>query len=173
MQADMAREAGIYGFCYYHYWFNGKQLMQRPVEEILSSGEPDYPFMLCWANDRIFKPNISIMKRLYEYGDYINYRLSQPMKDYKCYPCVSSGWDNSPRRVGKGFLAFKNSTPELFKKWLSDTLNRFEAYSNEENLVFINAWNEWAEGNHLEPDQKWGHAFLDVTKEAIEEYEKR
>lgn len=51
MQADMAREAGIYGFCYYHYWFNGHRLMERPVNEILSSGEPDFPFMLCWANE--------------------------------------------------------------------------------------------------------------------------
>ena len=51
MQADMAKEYGIYGFCYYHYWFNGKQLMERPVKEILSSGEPDFPFMLCWANE--------------------------------------------------------------------------------------------------------------------------
>ena len=51
MQADLAKEYGIYGFCYYHYWFNGHRLMERPVSEILSSGEPDFPFMLCWANE--------------------------------------------------------------------------------------------------------------------------
>lgn len=51
MQANMAREYGIYGFCYYHYWFNGKRLMDRPVKEILASGQPDFPFMLCWANE--------------------------------------------------------------------------------------------------------------------------
>lgn len=50
-----------------------------------------------------------------------------------------------------------------------DTLIRFQPFSEEENLVFINAWNEWAEGNHLEPDQKWGRKYLEVTKEAIDE----
>ena len=50
-QANIAKEYGIYGFCYYHYWFNGKQLMERPIKEILETGKPDFPFMLCWANE--------------------------------------------------------------------------------------------------------------------------
>ena len=50
-QAVMAQEAGIEGFCYYHYWFgNGKQLLERPFNEVLASGKPDFPFCLCWAN---------------------------------------------------------------------------------------------------------------------------
>jgi lipopolysaccharide biosynthesis protein len=48
-QADLARQYGIHGLCYYHYWFSGKQLLERPVAEILSSGQPDFPFCLCWA----------------------------------------------------------------------------------------------------------------------------
>ncbi len=51
-QADLARQYGIYGFCYYHYWFGGKQLLYRPFDEVLSSGKPDFPFCLCWANER-------------------------------------------------------------------------------------------------------------------------
>ena len=50
-QADLAKEYGISGFCYYHYWFNGKHLLERPVEEILASGKPNFPFCLCWANE--------------------------------------------------------------------------------------------------------------------------
>ena len=50
-QANLAKQYGIYGFCYYHYWFNGKLLLQRPVEEILKTGKPGFPFMLCWANE--------------------------------------------------------------------------------------------------------------------------
>ena len=50
-QANLAREYGIHGFCYYHYWFNGRRLLERPVNEILASGQPDFPFCLCWANE--------------------------------------------------------------------------------------------------------------------------
>ncbi|HEY4155521.1 MAG TPA: glycoside hydrolase family 99-like domain-containing protein, partial [Puia sp.] len=50
-QADLARENGIFGFCYYHYWFNGRRILERPFQETLESGEPDFPFMLCWANE--------------------------------------------------------------------------------------------------------------------------
>ena len=50
-QAELAASYGIYGFCYYHYWFNGRQVLERPVNEILESGKPDFPFCLCWANE--------------------------------------------------------------------------------------------------------------------------
>ncbi len=50
-QADLAASYGIHGFCYYHYWFNGRQILERPVNEIWKSGEPDFPFCVCWANE--------------------------------------------------------------------------------------------------------------------------
>ena len=50
-QAELAREYGIHGFCYYHYWFGGRRLLERPFNEVLSSGRPDFPFCLCWANE--------------------------------------------------------------------------------------------------------------------------
>src|SRR3990172_1193224 len=49
-QADMARKYGVEAFCYYQYWFAGRQLLERPFNEVLASGEPDFPFCLCWAN---------------------------------------------------------------------------------------------------------------------------
>ena len=75
-------------------------------------------------------------------------------------------WDNSPRRKQDYFI-LTGSTPDLYRELLLAKLKKFRPYSKEENLFFINAWNEWAEGNHLEPDLKWGTKYLDATKEAI------
>ena len=296
MQADMAKEYGIDGFCYYHYWFNGHLLMERPLNEILSSGKPDFPFMLCWANEnwarnwdggfkkilieqkysidddiehirylcsnffsdkryirvngkpvfivyrplnipnveetirlwrhtakeefgmdlylifseipdqncklllgkgfdasmnfqptcmnkfeknknilsslckKLSKGRIQLFNNIYSYRKYVEYRCKLPMPNFKQYPCVCPNFDNSPRRVGKPFWAFKGSTPQLYGVWLRYILEIFHGYGNDENFVFINAWNEWAEGNHLEPDIKWGNKYLVETKKAINEY---
>ncbi|HRE24952.1 MAG TPA: glycoside hydrolase family 99-like domain-containing protein, partial [Bacteroidia bacterium] len=82
---------------------------------------------------------------------------------------VTPGWDNSARRSTE-FLVLNNSTPELFELWTLHSLQNFRPYSEGENLFFINAWNEWAEGNHLEPDQKWGLAYLDAFRNAIKKF---
>lgn len=293
LQAELAAEYGIYGFCYYHYWFNGKQLMERPVNEILSSGDPDFPFMLCWANEnwarnwdggftdvlikqdyshkddiehmrwlcknvfpdkryirvdgkpvfavyRValfpdFKETVKTWRKVakeefgmelylmetmfpgdsthtnvtlevdaamdfqplgamisglpmvpvkslnpaepdeakptvYNYSHYVDYCRVSELPD-RCYPCVSPGFDNSPRRIGRTFLSFTEMTPQNYGRWLYDALCRSTAFkSEEENLVFINAWNEWAEGNHIEPDQKWGRGYLEETKRIYDEY---
>ena len=65
-------------------------------------------------------------------------------------------------------MAFLGNTPKLFEKWISATLKRFKPFGKDEDFVFINAWNEWAEGNHLEPDRKWGRGFLEAVKSAVE-----
>lgn len=294
-QAKLAQEHGIYGFCYYHYWFNGHQLMERPLKEVLKSGKPDFPFMICWANEnwtrawdgstkkvlieqryseeddrehinyliknyfsdpryiRVngkpvfciyrstiipkiensikiwreeaakhnmelyicrmesfgqcgkeflsnfdaaieFQPHQSqkapihhrflrrainkiaknllgqdLLSTVIDYNNYVKRVCKRERPNYKQYPCVTPMWDNSPRRVNGAFFAFKNSNPSTYKKWLLHTLNNFKKYSEEENFVFINAWNEWAEGNHLEPDLKWGTQYLNATLEAINE----
>lgn len=306
-QAQLAKEHGIYGFCYYHYWFNGRRILERPFNEVLSSGQPDFPFMLCWANEnwtRIwdggeknillnqvyseqddishiqslipafkdpryikvdgkpvfavyrstnipdvratisrwrneaqkqglelylcrvesfgesgakyleegfdaaieFQPfsktfvsyiNQSKMKQLKNKlsGWYIKYKLSSTSKrkamlndlekvinyqdfvnfeinnsainKHKVYPGITPMWDNSARRNENFSLLFKNSTPDKYREWLEHELKTFKPYSREENFIFINAWNEWAEGNHLEPCRKWGRSYLEATREAI------
>jgi lipopolysaccharide biosynthesis protein len=299
-QAELAASYGIYGFCYYHYWFQGRQILERPVNEIWKSGEPDFPFCLCWANEpwsrrwdgsnaevlleqrysasddlahiralipffldpryirvmdcpflavyraselpdpqrtadlwrrevesaglkglflvRVeshnesgdprnmgfdssleFEPRWSALGRsqifrrkwwhrhkfgtgepvfrdnvVYEYEDLVKRALAEPLPTYPRIPCVCPGWDNSPRRK-TGAVIFMNSTPERYERWLREIVDRQTALSrvdgnsgiSPESLVFINAWNEWAEGNHLEPCQKWGRAYLEATQRAL------
>ena len=292
-QADIAREHGIYGFCYYHYWFNGKRLLDRPLNDVLSSGKPDFPFCLCWANENwtrawdghdreilisqqyseqddmehiqllaeVFKDKRYIrvdgkplflvyramllpdpkktcaiwreeahrlgigdlylccvesfskercdprvigfdsavefqpdwlnlcdpihrnrfsywmtrigmlnktfqINRVYSYPSVIQKMLQKETPGYTLFPCVTPSWDNTARRKSDAVI-FKDCTPEHYGNWIKKVLEKVEFPSKEENFIFINAWNEWAEGNHLEPDQKWGLQYLEATRNSI------
>ncbi|MBN1569330.1 MAG: glycoside hydrolase family 99-like domain-containing protein [Acidobacteria bacterium] len=294
-QADLARAYGIHGICYYHYWLHGHRLLERPVNEILASGQPDMPFCLCWANEhwtrkwdgleheilvrqdysdaddlahirwlcdhpfrdpryvringrpvfliyralrlpdpkkivhvwreearrlgigelylcRIetfadeigdptelgfdaaveFQPDWKNLgralrqnwfwkfsrrlklsnrayadHRIFDYPTMVQRMLQKTLPPYKRYPCVTPGWDNSARKSSHGII-IHGSTPEIYQMWLTEVLSRFKPYSAGENFVFINALNEWAEGNHLEPCRRWGRAYLEATRSALE-----
>jgi len=284
LQAALARDAGLGGFVYYHYWFHGRRLLERPICEVIKSGKPDFPFCLCWANEPWsrnwdgkstdllmpqvysaeddhnhiqwlldafaderyikvdgrplfliyrpahipniqktteawrreaqqrgfpdlylcavrsfakefcdpatfgmdasveFKPNgtdcglglkshepLDIGYRLHNVWDYdqmVEYALTVPLPDYPLLPGVCPMWDNSVRRKQGGTI-FRNSTPEKFGAWLREILLRENLRPQKESFVFVNAWNEWAEGNHLEPCQNWGDRYLAATRVAI------
>lgn len=291
-QAEMAREAGIEGFCYWHYWFgNGKQLLERPFNEVLKSGKPDFPFCLAWANetwsgiwhgdaDRILieqtypgkvdyekhfyevlpafkddryikldgkpmfyiyrplsvpdsKEFISIWQKLaiknglngiYFVGfaanekqaesvlinnydavntfwlkdallsthktkfiwskfseRYLKSKFSLQKYDFKkismelisekdkkenYFPTILSGWDNSPRSGKRGRI-FVNYTPKHFSNYLKSFFSILNNKSVDKNIVFLKSWNEWAEGNYMEPDSKYGQAYLKILKKQI------
>jgi lipopolysaccharide biosynthesis protein len=290
-QAELAAAHGIYGFCYYHYWFNGRRLLGRPVDEILASGEPDFPFCLCWANESwtrgwlgenqqvlisqtyspedeitharwlakafadpryvrkdgraiflVYRPgNLPEPRRLTETlraacsknGDkepyligvdahqagrdfrsdgfdatlafepqlgalpeafddifrlrklWRNLRLGVMSGTLKVYdytearqrmlsvarpfptiPCVFAGWDNTPRR-GRNGLVVVNSSPQAFGSALEAEVAKLRTSGDADPLLFINAWNEWAEGNHLEPCQRWGRKHLEEIPKAL------
>ena len=294
-QAALAREHGIYGFCYYHYWFNGRRVLERPFNEVLATGKPDFPFCLCWANENWTRrwdgqENEVLLKQIYSREDdiqhirslipafkdsryikingkplFLIYRIghlpepaetirrwraevvaaglpglylaniesfpnehglvnklglnaavefapdwlclpspiqphlcklpflrkviwriswrnnrimhytelkeamrSKPKASYLRYRCVTPMWDNAARR-NKNAFAFIGSTPAIYGQWLRETISNFVSPTTEENFVFINAWNEWAEGSHLEPCQKWGRQYLEATKTALTE----
>jgi len=291
-QARLAQNYGIHGFCYYHYWFNGKRLLDYPIDEILRLQKPDMPFMLCWANEnwtrrwdgqendilikqeysfeddkehmrwlcknvfmdkryiRVddcpvftvyrqdlfpdiaqtaliwreiaqnefgfkdlylcvvesfnksidpisinfnaaieFSPHEVIRNRIekdkkakllekygfkekseYSLRDFkkgVEYCINKVLPSYKLYRGVTPAWDNTARKNKKGTIAI-GSSPVLYLKWLSYIVKSFKPYSKDENFVFINAMNEWAEGNHLEPCIKYGKAYLEATKKALE-----
>lgn len=89
---------------------------------------------------------------------------SQPNKyDFKLHKCVFPSWDNTPRRVNGGGTVYYGSQPKLYKDWLRNVIDISESH----DLIFINAWNEWAEGAFLEPDLIYGYAYLDATYDAI------
>jgi lipopolysaccharide biosynthesis protein len=284
-QADLAREYGIHGFCYYHYWFNGRRLLERPFNEVLHSGEPDFPFCLCWANEnwtrrwdgfdsevllgqrysaeddidhirslapafsdaryiringrplfilyrtellpdvrattdrwreeavRIgigelflacveksaaqgdptrmgfdaavqFQPQWDTLahlhhkawhllrsagiykrRRIFDYEEYIQLVMQEPRPSYPRFECVTPSWDNSARWKDPVILA--NATPEAYGKWLQTAISRSQQIDRDGPVVFVNAWNEWAEGNHLEPCRKWGRGYLEATRSAV------
>lgn len=285
-QAELAKAHGIHGFCYYHYWFNGRRVLERPFEEVLDSGEPDFPFCLSWANhtwtwkrdhnlqgrlmeqeyseeddkahiqwllrafqderyirvkgrplmliywtsslpnpERTFEiwrdeaekageaaPYICKMdtfgdfedprefgcdaatefwphsietmtrrtrapyqgyedNKIFDYSQLVSghlNRLKRTENDFNRFPCVVPRWDNTARWKAEGATVLADSSPELYRGWLSETIeytaNNFEP---EEQLIFINAWNEWGEGAYLEPDIKYGRGYLEATREAL------
>jgi hypothetical protein len=290
-QAEMAREYGIEGFCYYHYWFAGKQLLKRPFAEVLKSGEPDFPFCLCWANEAWTgkwhgAPDRILIEQTYPPRDdethfyqlleafnderyirvdgkpvFLVYRpseLPEPRRTTDCWrelahkngleglylvgiphhgswlpsdcgfdastisidwrlagrlvamgqmkgtrkirrylrrmlgfpedvflyrkvwphfmapeasqtfvhPCVVPNWDNSPRCGKDGFILHR-STPELFRNHLTQIIEQVMHKPYETRIIFVKSWNEWGEGNHLEPDIKYGRSYLEVLKEEI------
>lgn len=290
-QIALAKAYGIYGFCYYHYWFSGKRLMHKPIDRMLKNKEEDFPFMLCWANETwskrwlgeekeilikqtysddddvkhaewlcenafsdpryitikgrpafvIYRPydlpdvkkTIATLKtvakkygikepyliasnsrgehspfegfdhimsfepklgdlwqafndnkfsplklinnlkrkilsselKVYSYAKFKS-QMAKKTYAYKYLPCVFVGWDNTARREKRGII-LENQDPAIFKKSLIDAKKKVENFQADEQIVFINAWNEWAEGNHLEPDQKNGTKYLEMVKEVF------
>ena len=290
-QAEMARSAGIEGFCYWHYWFAGRRLLDRVFTEVLESGKPDFPFCLCWANHswkaKTWRPNMpdtmlieqtypgiedykahfyamlpafrdkrymtvdgkpifgifdppdipdfksfsniwnelakenglegffffalaqgverlklfdrslydsvvfdkvldisieykkSWIRRKYRnllfrfnkpyllnYDSYINQSLQSFLNDDSLIPCLNPDFDHSPRSSYRGVI-FRNSTPQKWEYLCRKTREILESRVKGNNLLFIKSWNEWGEGNYLEPDQKFGHAYLEAIQHAL------
>ncbi|OQC16063.1 MAG: hypothetical protein BWX73_00903 [Lentisphaerae bacterium ADurb.Bin082] len=294
-QAALARQYGVEGFVYWHYWFgNGKRLLERPFNEVLTSGKPDFPFALAWANESwrgtwhglkngrmlieqtypgdddyiahfkellpafkddrylrcngkvlffIYEPNllpesghfiklwqglamenglegiffVALEKDLYdkEYGEkrlnelmsqgydavnicnlsghhklsiwwriarkifynklhlipnvrpYFPIEFESPLdSNANVIPAVVPCWDHTPR-TGKNGLVYHGSTPELFKQGVLRKLDAIKEKPFEKRFLMIKSWNEWAEGNYMEPDLRWGRKYLEALKEVI------
>jgi hypothetical protein len=297
-QAELARAHGVEAFCYWHYWFAGGRLLERPFAEVLASGEPNFPFCLAWANQswtgiwygapgRILKeqtyPGVADYEahfyavlpafqdpRYLRVGDdplfavyrpwdlpdphefvetwrqladreglsglylvgftddpewahsaagfdasvlhsfsgaarpvrrTIDAKLGKRLKrltprlpaslstlrgrpqvyDYSelrlehvfggrlgdgQHPCLLPNWDNTPRSK-RGGLVLHDSTPALFRRQVSSTLELIDAQPPERRFLFVKSWNEWAEGNHLEPDRRFGREWLEALASEV------
>jgi hypothetical protein len=292
-QADMAKEAGIEGFAYWHYWFSGRRILEKPFNEVLASGNPDFPFCLAWANEtwtgiwhgmknkvliaqeypgkedyknhfyavldafkdpryirvdnkplfyiykpgsvpdtlelidtwnslanengldgiyfvapdsfpeknaqefftkgyngihsfrfeesftkipghklyqrimrkflRTFKLSKKIDLNIYDYREFIKNLVTENDAQRSFFPTIYPAWDNSPR-CGVNGLIMENSTPDTFRVHVRKALNVVKDKEFDKRIIFLKSWNEWAEGNYMEPDLKFGTQYLDVLK---------
>lgn len=284
-QAELARAHGLHGFCFHYYWFDGKRLLEKPVDQLLQAPHIDLPFCLCWANEnwtrrwdggeheilmqqsytpalnerfardllpyfadaryiRIdgkpvllvyrtdiipdlaatvaawretwrsagvgevyliavesfqpiepdaygfdaaaeFPPHqvrpeevapdepLNLIRdcdaRVGDYGKLSTAWLDRPRPLYKRMRGLIPGWDNSSRRRKGGATLFVNATPAVYEDWLAQSVaHTLREFEGEERLVFINAWNEWAEGCTLEPSAAHGRAHLEATRRVMQ-----
>lgn len=285
-QAALAKRYGVHGFCYYYYWFAGKRLLDRPIEQMLADQSIDMPFCLCWANEnwtrrwdgqdkevliaqdhspsddkavildliRYFRDrryiridgrpvilvyrvklfpnfvetarrwrdvcreqgigeiyiamvesfemvNTNVHPGVYgcdaavefpphglgeackpsgdvtnpdfvgtvgEYRDVAVTYATRELPNYTRFSCAMAGWDNTARMQNRSFC-FEHSTPGAFQAWLEQAISQTRIqHHGDERLVFVNAWNEWAEGTYLEPDTRFGHTYLEAVKNALD-----
>lgn len=130
----------------------------------------EFPPHLCFQSNKV--KNAKIINAqfdgvIYDMRDLVDYKKRENPKRYTLFPTVFPGWDNTPRKSNLSCI-FHNSSPETYKIWLDSALKYSYKYNSpEEHFVFINAWNEWGEGAHLEPDRKYGYAYLDSTGKSL------
>lgn len=280
-QIQLAQQYGIYGFCYHHYWFAGKRLMEKPVNRVMEDPDLKFPFCLCWANEnwtrrwdgaehdiliaqdhspeddlafiadiepalknqyyiridgkpliivyrvsllpdaaataerwreychrvgigdiylvvaqsfgitdpkpygfdaavefpphKVYAPGLNSVLdivnpefegRIFDYRYLVDQSKSINSEEFPLYHTVMPSWDNEARKPGKGHV-FHNASPALYQEWLTNTCRHTCKIHKKDKYVFLNAWNEWAEGAYLEPDRRYGYAHLQATSNAI------
>ena len=87
-------------------------------------------------------------------------------KKENVYPSIISNWDHSPRS-GREAMILTDSNPEIFEEHVKEAVEIVKDKSEEHKIIFIKSWNEWAEGNYMEPDQRWGLKFLEALKRQV------
>lgn len=105
---------------------------------------------------------------VYDWRELARVANEQPDPNYTLFPCVNPGWDNEPRRSGNGRV-FAHASPRVYREWLRSSFATAQRRKPTSPLVFVNAWNEWAEGAVLEPDARLGFAWLDATRTALQD----
>jgi hypothetical protein len=147
------------------------KLLDRGLDSVNSLGFTRAQYKLSGTFFTLAK---KIFRRFFRYSSLRKYDYSKIMDNVfvkedkwnNVFPTVTSSWDRSPRS-GKDAVIYHNSTPEKFKKHLLDTFEIVKNKTPQHQIVFLKSWNEWGEGNYVEPDLKYGHAYLDVIKNAL------
>jgi hypothetical protein len=104
---------------------------------------------------------------VYDHARIVDRLIAPPERDFLDLPCIGPGWDNSPR-VGTRGIIVQHSRPELFRRNVRTALERVAGLDAEERFIFIKSWNEWAEGNYLEPDTRDGRGYLEALRDELD-----
>jgi len=110
---------------------------------------------------------------IYDYEEAVTNACALKEPEYKLFRTAMLSWDNTARKQNSSVM-FENFSLHRFKDWVSHIKSNVynnDKYSNDEKLIFINAWNEWAEGTHLEPDRKFGYGYLQNVYDALKKNE--
>lgn len=117
------------------------------------------------ARQRLLNPDYH--GDVHDWRELARQSMAQADPPYPRYPAVNPGWDNEPRRSGRGRV-FAHASPRGYRDWLRHAVATARRRFPAQPLVFVNAWNEWAEGAVLEPDRRLGHAWLEATRNALQ-----
>ena len=126
-------------------------------------------------NKYLFSAWAKLIKKLFNVGQIVSYSFAAKYFSGKedeleyVYPSIFPNWDHSPRSGRKGHI-LHNSTPAKFKNHVDEVLKRVKNKKAEKNIIFLRSWNEWAEGNYIEPDLKFGKQYLQALKESLQSY---
>lgn len=107
-----------------------------------------------------------VVLRKYDYKEICKYLLNENDKKENVYPTILAGYDRTAR-AGRNATIYYNYTPEIFEKHVRDMVEQVKDKENEHKIIFLKSWNEWAEGNYVEPDLKYGHGYLDALKNVL------
>jgi lipopolysaccharide biosynthesis protein len=123
-------------------------------------------------NEKIDKLDPNFRGMIYSYEQVVKNAIKKNMLPYKCFRTIMLGWDNTARKKSNSHI-FWGFSLKLYKQWLSHLCHSVcldERFSQDEKIVFVNAWNEWAEGTHLEPDRKYGFGYLSSTHDVVKNF---
>lgn len=126
-----------------------------------------YVSMMIKTKLRKYFPRIAPLDT-YPYKKIIKYLFGEWEKRENCYPQIIPNWDRSPRG-GRRAVIYTGSTPELFKKHVKEAVALVKNKEDEHKIIFLRSWNEWAEGNYMEPDLRFGHGYLDALKSVVKQ----
>jgi hypothetical protein len=123
---------------------------------------------LTWLKNMILRYVFAIPAR-YDFRKIYKHLVGEKEKREDVYPLIIPNWDHTPRSIRNGYI-LTHTTPEVFTKHVEYVLEAIKDKNDENKICFLKSWNEWGEGNYMEPDIKYGRAYIDALKKSLEKY---